>query len=292
MGRPIYSCMDRLARIFAIALLVGVFGYSVSSFQRTIPAATPSDDDQELVLPIEAQRREAIEAAEAAAREKVSADDPPPLTLAFVEGYVSGRYTIEYAPITPELDPDDPDRTESSRANSNSDENDDTDVDTIMIDAGDVVPGTMPPGLYATAFGVEDCRYEIRRIISTSRSRTVTERLIGEDYLPDGRMLVSFNEIEPDIFTARPTCGDWVPWSPVAEPLTVAADGDYWVGDLARGTWSVPDGCMWEKVVAFRGAELVDVEDSAIGPRPLIVDDETLGVRIRGCGVPMELRLG
>jgi hypothetical protein len=116
--------------------------------------------------------------------------------------------------------------------------------------------------------------------------------VIGQDHLADGRLLVSFNDVEPDLFSARPGCGVWVPWSPVIEPLEEAVDGDYWVGDLAAGTWSVPDDCLWEKVVAFRGAALVDVEESGFGPEPLVIDDETLGVRIRGCAEPVALQAG
>jgi hypothetical protein len=102
-------------------------------------------------------------------------------------------------------------------------------------------------------------------------------------------MLVTINEIEPDRFAAAPQCGDWAPWSPLVEALTVAGDGDYWIGDLAEGSWTVPEGCMWEKVVGFRGAELFDVQQSGNATEPLVVDDETVGLRVRGCDRPMRL---
>lgn len=101
-------------------------------------------------------------------------------------------------------------------------------------------------------------------------------------------MLVSINEIEPDSFVATRSCGEWSPWSPLTEPLTVAGTGDYWIGDLAEGIWSVPDGCYYEKVVSFRGALLLDVEETGVGPEPLIIDQFTLGIRVRHCdGSPM-----
>jgi hypothetical protein len=238
--------MDRFTRFIGIGLLVGAFVVAVGAYQRTLAAITPVEVEQELVLPIEIERRQAMEAAAAAN----GPDAEPPRLLGFVDGYRSGLYTVEYAPLpSPESDSD-----------SSSDSSSDPDFDEVpaVVNAADVVPGTMAPGLYATSFGVENCSYEIRRETTSRRFRPVTERVIGQDYLADGRLLVSFNDVEPDLFSARPGCGVWVPWSPVIEPLEEAVDGDYWVGDLAAGTWSVPDDCLWEKVVAFRGAALVD----------------------------------
>jgi hypothetical protein len=113
--------------------------------------------------------------------------------------------------------------------------------------------------------------------------------VIGEEYLSSGRLLVEINEIEPDWFASSGSCGPWYRWSPLAVPLTRAGTGDYWVGDLARGVWQVPDSCRWEKVVSFRGASLADVEAHGRGPEPLIVDAGTYGVRVRECTVPMTL---
>lgn len=134
------------------------------------------------------------------------------------------------------------------------------------------------PGLYTSSFDAEGCSYELRRV-----DRSGEERLIGQERLSAGRLLVSLNPIEPDVFSSVPQCQSWTPWSPLVTPLVQAGAGDYWIGDLARGVWSVPDGCLWEKVVAFRGARLADVTDSGIGPEPLVVDEDTMGVRIRGC---------
>ena len=60
-------------------------------------------------------------------------------------------------------------------------------------------------------------------------------------------MLISLNPIEPDLFVPAPQCGEWAPWTPPPAPLTVAAPGDYWVGELALGEWYVPDGCLWSR---------------------------------------------
>lgn len=142
----------------------------------------------------------------------------------------------------------------------------------------------LEPGLYASSFDTEGCHYEIHQLDPSGQLR-----LIGEDRVPQGRVLVGLNLYEPDRFTAAPECGDWSPWTPVRRPLTQVGNGDYWVGDLARGTWSVPDGCLWEQVVDFRGARLSDVTDSGWGPGELVVDRETLGVRVRLCEQPLRL---
>ncbi len=139
--------------------------------------------------------------------------------------------------------------------------------------------GPLEPGIYASAGDASDCQYELRRTI-----RRVGERVIGHDRLLEGRMLVTLNEVEPDTFVSTAGCGDWTPWSPPETPLKQAGDGDYWLGDLAQGIWEVPNGCYWEKVVAFRGVDLADVIDNGTGPEELIVDQGTVGVRVRGCG--------
>jgi hypothetical protein len=146
------------------------------------------------------------------------------------------------------------------------------------------IRGSITPGLYATGFDAGSCRYELRRLM-----RDDTERVIGEDQLGAGRLLVTINEIEPDWFTSSPGCGEWERWEPLAVPLTEAGSGDYWVDDLARGSWSIPSGCRWESVVGFRGALLSDVIDSTVGPDVVDVDASTLGVRLRGCAVPATL---
>ena len=148
----------------------------------------------------------------------------------------------------------------------------------------DSMPSIMP-GVYATEFGVVDCEYELRRIMDDNR-----DHVIGHDRIESGRMLVSINEYEPDSFVSTRSCGEWSPWSPLVDPLTTAGTGDYWIGDLAQGIWTVPAGCFWEKVVSFRGALLLDVEDTGTGPGKLTVDQFTLGLRIRHCGgTPMSL---
>lgn len=146
--------------------------------------------------------------------------------------------------------------------------------------------GPLEPGIYATDFDATDCQYELRRM--TPRDG---ERVIGHDRLLQGRMMVTLNEVEPDTFLSTSGCGDWVSWSPPETPLRQAGDGDYWLGDLAYGIWQVPRGCYWEKVVAFRGADLADVVDTGTGPEELVVDEETIGVRVRNCGLQDMIRV-
>lgn len=137
------------------------------------------------------------------------------------------------------------------------------------------------PGIYTTDFEVKDCGYAFSAVHEDR-----IERDIGTDTLPEGRMITTIGVVEPDRFTADSACGTWSKWSPLSEQLTSAPNGDYWTGDLTPGIWRVPAGCLWEKVIAFRGSRLSDVEESGIGPIPLEVDSQTTGVRIRGCSSP------
>ncbi|MGI9598967.1 MAG: hypothetical protein ACR2QK_22580 [Acidimicrobiales bacterium] len=281
--------MERLTRLIGIGLLVGAFATSVGYYQRASSGMTSDQPDREMTLPIEsaadgesaAEIRSAGSTGSASDRSagSVGKDDPyspPPRYLTFTEGIRSGLYQVADVPTSRDRDV-----TPSRHGIDDS-----YPIETDLVPHSSLAKqGQLAPGLYATEFGVRDCRYEIHRV---DKSRT--ETMIGEDRLSEGRMLVTINEIEPDTFNAMPQCGDWVRWSPLVEPLTRAGNGDYWVGDLAAGTWTVPTDCVWEKVVGFRGAELVDVQDSAVGPAPLVVDDDTLGVRIRGCDAALQLQ--
>lgn len=147
------------------------------------------------------------------------------------------------------------------------------------------IQGEITPGLYATELNTEGCSYELWRVMK----RTRENRVIGEDYLQSGRMLVSINGIEPDWFTSTAACGEWFEWRPRTDPGAPADNGDYWAGDLARGLWEVPSGCLWEKVAGFRGAALRDVVENGRGPQLLLVDEDTVGLRLRGCEEPITL---
>lgn len=147
------------------------------------------------------------------------------------------------------------------------------------------IQGEITPGLYATDFETEGCSYELWRVMK----RTRENRVIGEDYLASGRMLVSINGIEPDWFSSTAACGEWFEWRPRTDPGAPADNGDYWAGDLARGFWEVPSGCLWEKVAGFRGAALHDVVENGRGPHRLLVDEDTVGLRLRGCKEPVTL---
>jgi len=262
--------MERVTRFIGIALLVGLAALSIVRFNEAVAEipesapvrAVPLPDTQ----PIGPEGREPIAS--------VGTDGDVPQYLAFGEPIRSGIYEIADLPTS-----DDRDVTESTKGKDLS-YPPETDLVPGLSLAG---PGQLTPGLYATAFGVTDCSFELRRIM-----RDKEEAIIGKDRLSQGRMLVSINEIEPDTFSSVPNCGDWMPWSPLAEPLTVVGNGDYWIGDLSQGDWTVPEDCIWEKVVGFRGAKLWDVQDSGYGPETLTVDDETLGVRIRGCGTTLQ----
>ncbi|MGB5756289.1 MAG: hypothetical protein WBM50_05195 [Acidimicrobiales bacterium] len=266
--------MERLTRLIGIALVAAFAIVSIGFYQRTVSAIVvePTDRDQ-LAAASAAGLDRSAGATPSGPNAALDRDSMPPRYLSFTDGLRSGRYRVADLPGSGDRD--------VTAAASTGDYPPETDL-VPHHSLADL--GLVAPGLYATAFGVSDCSYEIRRV-STDK----VEKVIGEDRLSRGRMLVTLNEIEPDVFVSMPQCGQWASWSPLIEPLIVAGNGDYWIGDLARGSWSVPVGCVWEKVVGFRGAVLADVEESAAGPRPLVVDSDTLGVRIRNCEQPLTL---
>ncbi|MCP5032646.1 MAG: hypothetical protein GY939_12640 [Actinomycetia bacterium] len=141
------------------------------------------------------------------------------------------------------------------------------------------IQGQLEPGLYSTVGEVDECDYQLWRVMKRTRQGQV----IGEEYISGGRLLVTIDGIEPDWFTAGIGCGQWQRWTPRADPTAPITNGDYGAGDLAPGTWQVPDGCLWERVVAFRGASLRDVAASGQGPAVLEIDDSGMGLRLRGC---------
>lgn len=254
--------MEWLTRPVAIGLIVVAVAWSIGRYNEVVAdlATTPPS-------PAVASDPPAL-----AAPAPVLADDRPPEYLRYTVGFDSGFHTVADVP-------DSDDRDNKPRRSSRRSEQPDYPVEYDLVPGASLAPqGEVMPGLYATSFDTIDCSYELRRIMKDK-----TDQVIGGDSLGAGRMLVSINEIEPDSFIATPQCGEWIHWSPLVEPLTVASNGDYWIGDLARGEWLVPAGCVWEKVVAFRGAELADVVESGVGPALLVVDGDTPGVRVRGC---------
>ncbi len=283
-------------RLSGIAVLLGLvgwsFGYSVSQLNQITDSETTASD----------RRNEELISDEAGDLSDV------PQYLAFTGGIPSGLYRVADLPDIADWDYGERNRTpapasisednpvdyevtveagphvtpaepgDGGDGDSDSDDGSDSDSEEGVVDDDSNVPW-IQPGLYATAFGVEQCEYELRRIMDDNR-----DHVIGHDMTHRGRMLVHINEYEPDTFVATESCGEWTPWSPLVEPLASADDGDYWIGDLRQGTWDVPVGCLWEKVISYRGARLEDVESSGVGPTPLQVDRFTLGVRIRHCG--------
>ncbi len=289
--------MRWLPRLFGLGIILGLIGLSLQYSSNSLDRPS-SARDAETATGVERVTDDEVVAT--------SEDGSAPEYLAFAGGIPSGRYSVADVPDSRDWDygerggrepeeshitPGNPVATELvvvdseyvSPPESESDpDSDDDEDDNDRDEPRDSLPSIVP-GLYATEFGVVDCEYELRRVMDDNR-----DHVIGHDRIEGGRMLVSINEVEPDWFVATRSCGDWSPWSPLVEPLTVAGTGDYWIGDLAQGIWKVPNGCFWEKVVSFRGALLYDVEDTGAGPRDLVVDQFTLGVRVRHCsGMPM-----
>lgn len=250
--------MDRfgpldITRLLGIALLSALVAWSFGYYQDAVQTIQEDQDGPARSLARSVQEEVDL----------TSADAEPPRYLALTVGFPSGAYRVADVP-------DSRDRDYTLR-------------DRDAAEAAEALE-ELEPGLYGTSFTTEGCSFELRRVM-----RTRIEQVIGQDFLRDGRLLVDINGVEPDSFISASECGEWVPWSPVVEPLTTADNGDYWIGDLARGTWDVPEGCVWEKVAGFRGANLWDVEESAWGPGELVIDEDTLGVRLRNCQLPITL---
>ncbi len=264
--------MDRVVRIIGVGIVVAAVALAVGYYRQTETAITAGRAD-DVVLAADGGAAPGTPMMQSEVADPAGSAGMIPRYLAFNPGIRSGLYGI--ADLASSRDRD---VTPSARTRDLS-----YPIETDLVpDHSLAGPGLLEPGLYATAFGVEDCSYQLRQVLSDDR-----DAVIGQDRLHEGRMLVTINEIEPDTFSAVPQCGRWAPWSPLVEPLSVAPNGDYWIGDLAIGTWQVPEGCLWEKVVGFRGAKLWDVQDSAAGPIALVVDEETLGIRVRGCDQPL-----
>lgn len=288
--------MHWLPRLAGLGIILGLLGWSVHFSLQRFERLPSIDDPAESALDAERVIDDEIAAT--------SEDGSAPEYLSFIGAIPSGRYSVADPPDSRDWDygerggrepeashisPDNPvadvvtvadnDYVSPAETDSGSPAGD---GDSDDGERRDSLPSIMP-GLYATEFGVEDCEYELRRIMNDNR-----DHVIGHDRIEAGRMMVSINDVEPDMFVATKSCGEWSPWSPLVEPLTTAGTGDYWIGDLAQGIWSVPSGCFWEKVVSFRGALLLDVEDTGSGPSELTVDQFTLGLRVRHCdGSPM-----
>ncbi|MFV0260410.1 MAG: hypothetical protein ACK5PP_18410 [Acidimicrobiales bacterium] len=251
-------------RIGVVLVVVVVsFAYSLSHL--------PEPGPRRITLP----DRSPVEAIEAATEESAAAEPPDELGISFPAGVflVSAPSDPDAAAADNRIRPRRPELGE------------DTPLPSGVTPVAETLPlGRVEPGLYATGFDTEGCRYELWRMMADRHPG-----VIGEEALSDGRLLVTIDGVEPDWFASAAECGRWVAWTPLAQPLTRADDGDYWTGDLAVGEWTVPPGCRWEKVVAFRGVQVLDVIDSGATGEPLIVDAETTGVRIRGCQLAMEL---
>lgn len=283
--------MHWLPRLAGLAVVLGLLGWSFNFSLQQLEDLPPIDGPDESTGDLERVTDDEVAAA--------SEDGSAPEYLSFVGGIPSGRYSVADLPDSRDWDYGErggrePEASHITPGNPVAElltvvDNDY--VTTPMIESGDSDDAeprdslpSIVPGMYATEFGVLDCEYELRRIMDDNR-----DHVIGHDRIESGRMIVSINEVEPDFFVATRSCGEWSPWSPLVEPLTAAGTGDYWIGDLAEGVWSVPSGCFWEKVVSFRGALLLDVEQTGAGPGELTVDQFTLGLRVRHCdGEPME----
>ncbi len=291
-----------VARLVAIGILLwGVFAsitYSVENFPQPAEAGAATSRPSPLATIAEVELDPEAPPEPGPGRPAFSAgayaigDSPDPKIAARDRDYRPRQRIF----VTDERDLDDErdrrgtrgDRADDSRDRSDRDrsDRDSSDRDRDEDDRPDryLVEGEIEPGLYATAADATDCRFELWRVM-----RDRSTRIIGEEHLGDGRLLVTIDDLEPDWLTAAESCGDWYRWQPRSTPLDEAGNGDYWRGDLERGIWFVPQPCRWEKVVAFRGVRLSDVVDAGSGPGSLTVDGDTLGVRVRGCRSPMSL---
>ena len=273
--------MDRVLRIIGVAIVVALPICAYWAFDRAVsaestggePAPAASEDepwptDPPDSLPLGAGRPGSDADLDATgAPPRYLAFDPTEQAMAARNYRVGDLVGIRDRDIEPDAEPRDyPTETELAPG-----------VSLAPVEFID-------PGLYASSFEGEGCSYELRRI-----DRSGQDRLIGQEHLREGRLLVHIDPIEPDVFSSGPQCREWLPWSALAEPLIQVTVGDYWIGDLAPGVWAVPDGCLWEEVVSFRGARLADVTDSGRGPAPLVVDEDTLGLRLRDCDDPYRL---
>lgn len=196
----------------------------------------------------------------------VQPSETVPEYLAFVQPFEAG---VSYSVAKPD---DSDEIVESSSGNDSSETS--TPVE---------VSGTIPAGVYVTPVGVKDCEFELWRTMEDG-----SEQMIGSDYLKEGRMIVSINEVEPDRFYSSEGCGEWSPWSNFTEELLYTSNGDYWTGDLKKGVWKVGAGCVWERVRDFRGTALVDSVETGLGPDRVAIGEESLGLRVRGCLQPLE----
>jgi hypothetical protein len=261
--------MDRAVRIipFVVALVVTLWAYLVFDHTLSDVASTPTTAESMEEGAADGTGRGADPGDQGAA------DAPAPESLAFRPTFGSRIYLVS----------DEVEGLADAIAREASDE---APVGgAVLPQASPSLPPALGPGLYTTAFDTEGCSYELRR----DGPRGGGDLVIGQDRLADGRMLVFLNEIEPDLFLPSPDCGRWSPWVPPDEPLVEADPGDYWIGDLAMGRWSVPVGCLWEEVADFRGARLADVVDSGRGPGTFVIDEDTLGIRFRDCDDPLVL---
>ena len=140
------------------------------------------------------------------------------------------------------------------------------------------IGGSIDPGIYVTPVTATDCSFELTRIAEDG-----SVQVVGSDEITQGRLIVNINGVEPDFFYSTPGCGEWSEWSQLSEPLSAIDNGDYWIGDLVEGTWQTGDGCTWERVSDFRGAQLADIVESGNDQNNFAINESMTGVRIRNC---------
>lgn len=276
-----------MARLFGIGILLWAVYLSISYSLANAPGSAEPDVDR----PVSSADID----ADAAGTDDVDTDAPGALPFAEPssasltrlspapnapggEAFAAGSYEVGDSPVAriAARDRDHRPRTSFTADNERTPD--------VVAESVDFVKGEIEPGLYATRFETSGCGYELWRVM-----RDRTWKVIGQDEVAEGRMLVTINGIEPDRFVSTLGCENWYRWEPLDQPLTVADNGDYWVGDLAWGTWTVPIGCQWEKVSGFRGSQLSDAMEVGASGLDLVVDADTFGVRIRNCSTPISL---
>jgi hypothetical protein len=240
-------------------------------------AAKEAEEAAAAAAAAEAVVEELVEANEAAARRSRIDTAREASSMALRAYWLPGLYTVGDSP-----DPQIAARDRDVRPRTVPGDEEDRLAPVSLPGYMRAVQGELVPGTYATGTDAAECSYQLLRVMRRSRE----EAVIGEDYLATGRLLVTIDGVEPDSFTSTVGCGRWYRWTRRADPTAPAPNGDYGPGDLAPGLWEIPAGCLWEQVVAFRGAELRDVEANGQGPTLLPIDDVPLGLRLRSCQEP------
>jgi hypothetical protein len=119
--------------------------------------------------------------------------------------------------------------------------------------------GSFDDGVWLVGSDVEEGRYR-----SVDASGCYWERLSGlsgdfEEINANGNgtggpVIVDIDGSDVAFSSSR--CGIWLPHEPAEEPVATFAEGDWVVGDIAPGIYTVEDvsGCYWQRNAGFSGS--------------------------------------